>query len=111
MLMTRNITVLSLNPGSIRSQLQRHITPKMVEEAVAQAKASNPNWKFPERKTLQEGCSTQLRAALDPSLKTSTGAFLDDCQPVVYPEHVEVYGVADKVWKLSEQLVGQDFSF
>lgn len=105
------ITALSLNPGSIESPLQRFLTPELVDDAVAQAKKSDPSWKFPEQKSMQEGCSTQLRAALDPALDAHSGAFLDDCQPIEYAEHTEVYGNEEKVWALSERLVGEKFDF
>lgn len=66
---------------------------------------------MPVRKTIQEGCSTQLRAALDPSLNSKSGAFLQDEQIIEQALHVEAYGAADKVWKLCEDLVGENFNF
>lgn len=105
------ITVLSLDPGSIETPLQRHFTEAARDAAIEQAKKDNPNFVMPVRKTLQEGCSTQLRAALDPSLDSSSGAFLQDCQIVVHSVHVEAYGAADKVWKLCEGFVEETFDF
>jgi NAD(P)-dependent dehydrogenase (short-subunit alcohol dehydrogenase family) len=67
-LKTRKIAVLTLNPGSIRSPLQRHLDQELVQAAVKRMTEQDPNWKFPEQKSLQEGCSTSLRAALDPTL-------------------------------------------
>ena len=66
---------------------------------------------MPVRKTLQEGCATQLRAALDSTLDSLSGAFLQDSQIVEHALHVEAYGAADKVWKLCEDFVGEKFEF
>jgi NAD(P)-dependent dehydrogenase (short-subunit alcohol dehydrogenase family) len=64
----RNITVLALNPGSIRSPLQHYLNEDLVQSAVMRMVDQDPNWKFPEQKFLQEDCLTTLRAALNPSL-------------------------------------------
>ena len=65
----RHVTVLSLNPGSIKSNLQRHMTDEIVQRTVKYRDEDDPDWKTGGgSKTLQEGCSTTLRAALDPDL-------------------------------------------
>jgi NAD(P)-dependent dehydrogenase (short-subunit alcohol dehydrogenase family) len=108
-LRSKNISVFSLNPGSIASNLQQHVTPELIQDAIRLGKESSPDWKFPERKSLQQGCATQLRAALDPSLVAHTGSFLDDCQPTEPQEHVDAYSAAEKVWQISEEMVGERF--
>ena len=105
------ITTLSLDPGSIKTPLQRHFTEAARNAAIEQAKKDDPNFVMPERKSLQEGCATQLRSALDPGLKSSSGAFLQDCQILEHDLHVQSYGAADKVWKLCEEFVGETFDF
>jgi NAD(P)-dependent dehydrogenase (short-subunit alcohol dehydrogenase family) len=106
-----NIAVFSLNPGSIRSPLQRYMDAEVRQAAYAVAYEESYNFEPPKLKTLQQGCSTQLRAGLDPSLVGNSGAYLDDCQIVEYQEHVDAYGQGDRVWKVSEELVGQHFDF
>jgi NAD(P)-dependent dehydrogenase (short-subunit alcohol dehydrogenase family) len=105
------ITTLSLDPGSIKTPLQRHFTEAARNAAIEQAKKDDPNFVMPERKSLQEGCATQLRAALDPALDKSSGAFLQDCQILEHDLHVQSYGAADRVWKLCEDFVGETFDF
>lgn len=110
-LKSQHISVFTLNPGSIKSPLQRYLSNDMREAAIAAAKKDNPNFVPPTRKTLQQGCSTQLRAALDPSLVPESGAYLDHCQIVEEPEHQDAYPAADRVWRLSEEMVGVKFDF
>jgi NAD(P)-dependent dehydrogenase (short-subunit alcohol dehydrogenase family) len=105
----QNITAFSLNPGSIRSPLQRHMNEEVRKAAYATAYKESYDFQPPQPKTLEQGCSTQLRAALDPDLVRDSGAYLDDCQVVEYREHVEAYAAADRIWKLSEDLVGERF--
>ena len=103
------INTFSPHPGSIRSPLQRHLNPELVKDAIRLATESDPDFTFPEQKTLQQGCATQLRAVLDPSLKSFSGAYMEDCQIVEHAHHkrlVEVDGLEERVWKVSEELVG-----
>lgn len=71
--------------------------------------------KIPERKTLQQGCSTTLRAALDPSLGTEGSVFLTDFQLTTNPLEVRSYALdkenALKCWALSEDMVGEKFEY
>jgi len=107
----RQISVYSLNPGSIKTNLQVYLTDEMRNATLEAARKDNPNFTVPVPKSLQQGCATQLRAALDPSLVSHSGAYLDDCQVTVYPEHVEAYPYTDKLWAKSEELVGERFDF
>lgn len=105
----RHISVFTLNPGSIKSPLQRYLSDEVRQAAFAAAKRENPEFVPPARKTLQQGCSTQLRAALDPSLVERSGSYLDDCQVVEEKEHRDAYSEAGRVWKLSERMVETAF--
>ena len=65
-------------------------------------------------KTLDEGASTTLVAALDPALKngpTSDGkcVYLDNCQIGEPAPWANDPATAAKLWALSEELVGQKF--
>lgn len=76
-------------------------------------------------KTIAEGTSTTMVAALDPALNSTslemepvssadrsidvTGVYLDDCQ-IAKPESYAVDPTnAEKLWELSEELVKQKF--
>ncbi|KAL8748617.1 MAG: hypothetical protein Q9184_007184, partial [Pyrenodesmia sp. 2 TL-2023] len=64
-----------------------------------------------EAKSLEAGCSTALVAALDPSLKSQSGAFLRDCNVVKEPlkSHADDPKSAKDLWSLSEEIIGEKF--
>lgn len=103
------ISVFALNPGSIKSPLQRYLTDEMRMAAFATAKKENPDFVPPERKTLQQGCATQLRAALDPSLEAQSGSYLDDCQVMDYQLLKDMQHAEGKVWALLEKMTDTEF--
>ncbi|CCC11793.1 unnamed protein product [Sordaria macrospora k-hell] len=102
----------ALHPGGIYTNLGRYVDEELMEEVKQRA------WKGQEIpfKTLQQGCATMLRAALDPELeKEEDGVFLSDCQFTKDPELVAPWaldeGNAERLWGLSEELVGENFEF
>jgi len=116
-LKSKGISSYALQPGVIlESNLSSHVTgdmwAKAAEMANAGKKAGDPEFALDSPKTLQEGCSTSLVAVLDPSIERLSGGFLQDCviRPVLqdYAKGKENY---DKLWALSEKLVGQKFDF
>ncbi len=111
MLAPKRISTFSLNPGSILTNLQGYITEDMRNQAMEVFRKENPGVTLPERKSLQQGCATQLRAALDPGLDGRSGAYLDDCQVKETTEHKDAEAYMDEVWTLSEKLVGEKFVF
>ncbi|KND87675.1 Retinol dehydrogenase 14, partial [Tolypocladium ophioglossoides CBS 100239] len=66
--------------------------------------------------TSEQGAATHVFAAFDPSLKDHNGAYLLECRLAdPYVDTVKPWATssieADKLWKLSEKLVGQEFSY
>ncbi|KAK1776052.1 short-chain dehydrogenase [Copromyces sp. CBS 386.78] len=102
----------ALHPGVIYTNLVRYMDDELMEEMKQRA------WKGQEilSKTLQQGCATTLRAALDPELeKEADGVFLKDCQFTKDPEIVAPWaldeGDAERLWGLCEGLVREKFEF
>lgn len=64
-------------------------------------------------KTIEQGASTSVVAAFDPRIEERNGFYLNDCK--IDDEAVKPYAVdnanAEKLWKLSEILVGQEFEY
>lgn len=67
-------------------------------------------------KDLDQGAATHVFAAFDTSIAEHNGAFLNDCH-VADPDQEEVYPWAtskvdaERLWKLSERLVGREFKY
>ncbi|KAH6671929.1 putative retinol dehydrogenase 12 [Halenospora varia] len=100
----------ALHPGSISSGLQKYMTKDILDEAMKEWWADGRE--TPERKTVQQGCSTTLRAALDPGLKVGN-VYLSDCDIVTDPHWLRGYALdgeeAARLWKVSEEMVGEKF--
>ena len=97
-----NITSFSLHPGGIRSNLGRHMP-----ENQRQALFEDPNTYW---KTLDQGAATTMVAAFDPKLDSSSkGLYLSDCQFVEASEFARDKGLAEKLWRLGEEIVGEKF--
>lgn len=65
-------------------------------------------------KTLQQGCGTTLRAALDPNL-VKEGVYMNDTLLTTDPKWVKAWATnpdfAERLWTMSEELVGEKFVF
>lgn len=83
---------------------------------------------MPEFKSVDGACATTVAAAIDPSLEgkiipdpadsihmliyvESSGAYLDDCKPTPPTPGASRPENAEKLWNLSEKLVGEKFSY
>lgn len=100
----------ALHPGGIYTPLLRYMNDELMEE-LKQRLGMTQEFPF---KTLQAGCATTLRAALDPELeKQEDGVFLSDCQFTKDPVIVAPWALdeedAERLWRLSEELVGEKF--
>ena len=83
------ITALALHPGTIPTNLVRHLaSPPSAAETRAAAAAEAPAAPKPKArvtpaaamKTVEQGAATTLFAAVDPSLAGRGGLYLEDCQ-------------------------------
>ncbi|KAL1853773.1 hypothetical protein Plec18170_005165 [Paecilomyces lecythidis] len=110
------ILSLSVHPGVIETELGRNMSLKDLE-AFAELRKS-----FFKVKTLGAGASTSLVAALDPKLAQGVGqsendsenwgCYLEDCQISGKGHPLAVSSKeAEKLWDISEKLVGQTFAW
>jgi NAD(P)-dependent dehydrogenase (short-subunit alcohol dehydrogenase family) len=108
------ILSLAVHPGIIGTELGRNFPPETLEAV----KVLNEQGVF-IRKTLGAGASTSMVAALDPKLaeavgndKLNWGSYLEDCQVSNQARPLAVSSEeAEKLWELSEKLVGQTFAW
>ena len=110
------ILSISLHPGIIMTELARDFSTEL--EGAMMQMANSGAFKI---KTLGAGSSTTLTAALDPKLAEGVGeekdgkvygAYMIDCQ---VSEMANVRACsrkeAEKLWELSEKLVGEKFAW
>ncbi|KAI9734372.1 MAG: hypothetical protein M1834_002478 [Cirrosporium novae-zelandiae] len=107
----KGVRAYSLHPGMIMTNLGRYITKGEMKNFGWLDESGNVNeglWK-----SIQEGAATHVVAAFDPSISDQNGAYLQDCK--VDMEACKPYAKdkneAERLWKLSESLVGQEFSY
>ena len=104
----RGLHAISVHPGVISTSLSGHLG----QEDFARINATtlhNTGKPFAvgAYKTPQQGVATIIRAALDPSL--ASGSYAQDCNVHEAAEYATDTGNAEKLWKLSEELVGEEF--
>ncbi|KAI0013860.1 NAD(P)-binding protein [Xylariaceae sp. FL0662B] len=119
---SHGIRTYTLHPGGAATGLQAHAQALTGEQALAlfedasqringcslaESRARDP-WK-----TLQQGCATTVRAALDPDLVREKGVYLEHCNLTMDPKLIKDWAtdpeLAEKGWALSEELVGEKF--
>jgi NAD(P)-dependent dehydrogenase (short-subunit alcohol dehydrogenase family) len=111
------ILSLALHPGIIQTELSRYAAPETIK-AIGEFLKSGKVY----RKTLGAGTATTIVAATDPGLgmpeskgkdgKENWGAYLIDCQISGLADARAVSSIeAEKLWKLSEELVKEKFAW
>ncbi|KZV83310.1 NAD(P)-binding protein [Exidia glandulosa HHB12029] len=107
-LVARGIDSVAVHPGTIKgTSLGVGFTEEESEKMFAMAIAHGIKLKEPA-----QGASTPLVAALDPKAKDYETRWMEHCQPakVAGPGSYKE-GAPEEMWKLSEKLVGQEFTF
>ena len=111
----------SVHPGAIVTRLGRHLTPELIEELMARARASasgqgsgaEGGMRF---KSVEAGAATQVWAATSPDVAAHNGRYLADCGPTApgsgdrgHEPWIDNPATAGQLWELSERLVGLSF--
>ncbi|KAF7357395.1 Short-chain dehydrogenase/reductase family protein [Mycena sanguinolenta] len=106
------INAYSLNPGAIFTNIMQkeEAIPGLQKLGALDADGQPATDYF---KTLGQGAATTLVAAFDPRLNDKPGAYLDDC--VVANEAVAPHSSdpanAQRLWTLTEEIIGEKFTF
>ncbi|XP_018791888.1 PREDICTED: retinol dehydrogenase 12-like [Bactrocera latifrons] len=95
------VTINSLHPGVVESELMRHHT--IINNAVFRPVATVLKWPF--FKTTSNGAQTTIYAALDPDLELVSGAYFADCQPKKTTTVARDDNLAKWLWDESERLI------
>ncbi|XP_055715674.1 retinol dehydrogenase 12-like [Phlebotomus papatasi] len=106
-----NITVYSLHPGVIQTEIGRNMNiPKPLQWIM------NPVFGFLFNKSVKSGAQTQIRCAVDPELATVSGKYFSDCEEVKEKKLLDPAkdnDLRDFIWKESIRLakIPSDFSY
>jgi len=110
----RGIHAFGLHPGAIMTELSRHLEAEDYEFLASR----NRGMTF---KTVEAGSATSVFAATAPEFADRGGIYLEDCHVAAVNDAqdalngVKSYALdprnAERLWELSEQLVGQRFAF
>lgn len=110
----RGVHAYSVHPGVIMTELSRHMKEEDFE--FLQTRAPSGGLAF---KSTEAGAATQVYAATAPELEGRGGVYLEDCHVAEVDdsdgasEGVRSYALdsenAAKLWKASEEIVGQTF--
>ncbi|KAF1956517.1 NAD(P)-binding protein [Byssothecium circinans] len=108
----KNLRAYSLHPGVI---FGTSLAPGLNDSDLAglMKRCAEIGWENSlDQKTLDEGTATHVSAAFDPRLDDFNGTYLEDgnLSDDVWP-HATDLEAAEKLWKLSEKLVGQTFQY
>ncbi|CAB1448113.1 unnamed protein product [Pleuronectes platessa] len=95
------VTVYSLHPGVIRTELGRHIFPTLSLLVRIIAKPLTMLLKTP-----WEGAQTTIHCAVDESLADVSGLYYSDCAPRTAAPQALDDATAKKLWDLSASMVG-----
>ncbi|KAA8644345.1 uncharacterized protein ATNIH1004_008546 [Aspergillus tanneri] len=97
----RGIVSYAVNPGGVLTEIGRHLHLERAKEIIASGLLD---------KTPDQGVSSTIVAALDPGVNLSNPVYIDNCQQVPPATYASDPELAEKLWKLSEDIVGQRFS-
>lgn len=91
------VTVNSLHPGIVQTELGRHMSSwlRPIYRRVLK----------PLYKTAIEGAQTQIRLAVDPELEKISGKYFNDCEVTEPARHAQSESDAAWLWERSNELV------
>eukprot|EP00118_Oscarella_pearsei_P010224 m.62058 g.62058 ORF g.62058 m.62058 type:complete len:321 (+) comp35035_c0_seq1:1427-2389(+) len=97
------VTVYTVHPGCVRTELQRHVYNHPVLGYVYNAiyPFLCVLWKSPS-----EGAQTTIHCAVDEELHGVSGKYYTDCSETKLKPHAEDNAVAKKLWEVSERHTG-----
>jgi len=115
----RGIRATALHPGGIQTELGRHLTPELIAQMTARIEStSKQTFRF---KTVPQGAATTVWAGFVASADAVGGRYCEDCHVCEINDDttsrvgVRSYALnlahANDLWRKSEEMVGERFSF
>lgn len=103
----RGLHAWSVHPGMVSTDLGRHFTKEDYAELIARAKYAGGE--LPPRVGVDVGASTQVWAAVSDDVLAFAGGYLADCAQGSAARYALDANSAQRLWELSEQMVGENF--
>ncbi|KAH8647847.1 hypothetical protein BX600DRAFT_475932 [Xylariales sp. PMI_506] len=114
-LQARGVTSAAPHPGfNHDTRLGSHLTPEdfaPIPEITRRNTGRDWVWEVPASKTLTQIAATPLIAALDPEILPSLPAYLCNGQVQEVADYARAEENIEKLWKLSEEIVGEKFEY
>ncbi|XWW95270.1 hypothetical protein V2A60_003225 [Cordyceps javanica] len=113
---SRGLQSYSLHPGVINTNLGNHVEEFDSLRDADRALGNKEGWADFKWKTADQGAATHVYAAFAPNLNDHNGGYLensriaDPCVETVKPWATSSIE-AERLWKLTEKLVGQEFQY
>ncbi|KAJ5587607.1 Short-chain dehydrogenase/reductase SDR [Penicillium hispanicum] len=115
----QGIRVYSIDPGAVATGLQRHFTPEFVQQIEEWTKAGllvdmdGVPYEIPPWTSRSEGAATIITGMIDPTIAAHNGSFLKQ-NAIADDElhsHVREESNWTRLWDLSEDLIGEKYTF
>lgn len=118
----KHIHAYALHPGGIQTNLGRHMSEEDVQDLMARIrKSADERGEEPQPfKTIPQGAATTCWVATTEELEGTGGLYCEDCHVADEDDEdtgggVRSYAVdkdkADRLWSMSEKMVGQSFAY
>ncbi|MFP8875177.1 MAG: SDR family NAD(P)-dependent oxidoreductase, partial [Myxococcota bacterium] len=116
-LAARGVSAYAVHPGMIMTELGRHMSQKDLEDLMSRRPADTKM----EWKSVEAGAATSVWAATATELEGQGGRYLEDCgvaRAKQADEDVAGYAgyavdadLAERLWRVSEETLGEEFDF
>jgi len=112
----KGIHAYAVHPGGIETNLSRHLTKEQSDSLIERVQTNDPDFSW---KTIAQGAATSCWAATAPDIEGKGGVYCEDCHvaevdDATHTGSVRSYALnpdyAEKLWSLSEELVGEAFA-
>lgn len=110
-LAARGVTSFAAHPGTIMStslsnQMDRSLFDKIDEVS---RRNTGQGFTVDKQKSVEQGAATTVVAAIDPRIVSKSGNYMADCQVEDVMDHAKDPMQVEKLWEVSERLIGEKF--
>lgn len=112
---SKGVHAYAVHPGGIDTNLGRHLSQEQADALVQRVTTSDPDFQW---KSIPQGAATSVWAATADEVAGAGGVYCEDCGVAAIDDQSPKNGVrsyaldkasADRLWAISEELVGERF--